>query len=86
VVKDGLDVDLWAAGNTYMEIRKAKINKFIDKFEDLFSRRWNARRVEAFVECVYNNVSRTLGREGEHLFETFCHRAITGLLNSKVVC
>ena len=84
-MKDGLDIDFWAAGGTYTQIRKAQSNQFVHKFEDLFPRRWDARSVGALVECVNNYVSRTLGRMDDHFFETFCHCPITGLLNSIVV-
>jgi hypothetical protein len=86
VVKDGVDVDLWAAGNTYMQIGKAKINKFIDKFKDLFPWRWNATSVWALIECVYNNISRAWRWEVKHSFETFCHCAIAGLPISIAMC
>ena len=85
-MKDGLDIDFWAAGGTYTQIRKAQSNQFVHKFEDLFPRRWDARSVGALVECVNNDVGRTLGRKGNHFFETFCHRPITGLLDPIVVC
>src|SRR5579863_1201398 len=69
-----------------MQIRKAQSNQFIHKFKHLFPRRWDARSVGALVECVDNDVGGTLGRKGDHSFETFCHRPVTGLLNAIVVC
>ena len=39
--KNGLNVKLWATGNTYMDIREVKANQFLDELEYLFSWRWN---------------------------------------------
>jgi hypothetical protein len=38
VFEDGLNVVLRPTRNTYMDIWEMKANKFIHKFEDLFSR------------------------------------------------
>jgi hypothetical protein len=76
VLKDCLDIDLWATCNAYVQIWKAEINQLIDKLKDFFPGRWNARIVRALVKCVQDNISRTLQqRESKHLFETFCHGA-----------
>ena len=85
MLKGRLDIDLRATCNAYVQIRKVETNQFIDKLKDLFPGRWNARVVGALVESVQNDVSRTLRRESEHCFETFCHSVVTGLLNTTVM-
>jgi hypothetical protein len=39
--KDGPNVELRAAGDTNVEGREAKVNKFIDELKHLLSWRWN---------------------------------------------
>jgi len=69
-----------------MEIWKAKSNEFIDKVKDLFSRGWDAGGDGTLIECIQNDVSRILGKEMEHFFEAFRHRAITRFFLSTIMC
>ena len=65
-----------------MEIWKPKVNEFIHKVEDLFSRWWNGGCLQSLVEGVQDNICRLLHIEIEHFFKAFYHDMIAGILYS----
>jgi hypothetical protein len=69
-----------------MEIMEMKVNKFIEKLKNFFSRRWNTRCNRAFVEGVNDDVSMAVRLHSEHFFEAFHHGTITRLPYSAIVC
>src|SRR5712672_169747 len=81
-----LNVEFRPTCNTYMEIWEAKSNELIDKVKNLFSRGWDAGRDRTLIECIQNDVGRTMGKEMEHFFEAFRHRAIARFVFSTIVC
>ena len=80
-----MNVVLRPTCNAYVEIRNVKPDKFLDELENLFSRGWNGRRDRALVECINNDVSRSVRLDGEHCFEAFYHRPIIWLPHSTIM-
>jgi hypothetical protein len=68
-----------------MKFWKAKVDKVLQKAKDALARRWNPGRYRRLIECVHDQVDRTLSRECEHVFQAFCQNSVTRLHLSVVV-
>jgi hypothetical protein len=53
-------VNFWAACDTYMKIREAKLDKLYYKLKNLFTRRRNPKGVGGFIQRIDNKIYRTL--------------------------
>ena len=83
--EDGVNIKLRTTGGTNVEVWEAKVNKFIYELKHLFSRRWNTTRKRTLIDCVHDDVGRTLRIEGEDFLEARYHGMIIGLPNSAIV-
>jgi hypothetical protein len=84
--ENSMNIVLRPTRNTYVEIPDMKANELIHEPEDIFSRRWNTGRVWTFINCVHDDVSRSLCLVGDHFFEAFYHCGIARFLHPTVVC
>jgi hypothetical protein len=78
-------VDLRPAGDTNMEIRKAKANEVLHKLKDLFARCWDARRVRRLIKGVDYKVDRRMIWEYKHIFEALSQIDVTRLFLADVM-
>ena len=80
------NIEFRSAGDAYMEMRKMKVNEFLDECKNLFTRRWDSRPVWTLVKGVKDDVNRLRIGNREHILETLYHDTIAGLLCTILVC
>ena len=58
----------------------------LDKVKDLFSRRWQASIVGAFIKGIHDEENGVLIRKRKHVIQAFHQGTIIGRLSTLVVC
>ena len=78
-IENSSDIDLGPAGDTEMDMRQFQIDKLLYNLEDLSAFCSNPGRIWALIECVHNNVERSLPLKSKNLFQTLSKREYAGL-------
>jgi len=62
-----------------MDMREFQVDKLLQNLEDLSAFCSNPGRIRALIECVHNNVERSLPLKCKNLFQTLSKREYAGL-------
>jgi hypothetical protein len=85
-LENNFDVNLRAAGNTYMQVWNAKFDQLLQKVKEYRSWGRKPRDVRTLVECVNDDVNWLMCREKEHFVKTARQELNAGLLGALPVC